>query len=101
MAIFRNTGPISFEDVAEFFGQNRNNTHSLDNYYRGGGIVPSLGPTGGQGSINQISVLPATFSDPFVSPQEHFIYLEGRTRALTFDPAQTCLLYTSPSPRDS
>ena len=94
MAIFRNTGPISFEDVAEFFGQNRNNTHSLDNYYRGGGIVPSLGPTGGQGSINQLSVLPATFSDPFVSPQEHFIYLEGRTRALTLNSAFDSSMFT-------
>ena len=68
MARYRQQGPVSLEEVAEFFGENRDDTHSLDNYYRGGGIVPSTGPTGGQAAVHNILV---------GNPNEFIIYLTG------------------------
>ena len=55
MARFVQQGPISLDTVAEFFG---NTSRSLQDYYRGGGIVPSTGPTNGRSSSHQIIVAP-------------------------------------------
>ena len=70
MARYRQSGPISLEEVAEFFGETPSDTHSLDNYYRGGTIVPSQGPTGGQAAIHNIRV---------GNPNEFIIYLTGNS----------------------
>ena len=63
-----------------FFGETRADTHSLENYYRGGAIVPSQGPTGGQSAIHQIAVDPSASSVMRSGgPEEFFIYLTGNS----------------------
>ena len=54
MAVYRSQGPIDFDDIQEFFGETVGSSFSIDDYYRGGGIVPATGNTAGRNSIFEI-----------------------------------------------
>lgn len=63
MARYRRDGPISLSEVAEFFGQASGSVHNIDDLYRGGGVIPVTGPTGGQAGVAHIFVDPDATSD--------------------------------------
>ena len=79
MARYRSEGPIDFDDIQEFFGETRGSAWNLDDYYRGGGIVPATGPNNSQSAIHQIAIDPTANSVEHTDTFEEFdIYLTGR-----------------------
>ena len=80
MARYRQSGPIRFGEINnEFFGRGIS-SYSLDNYYRGGGIVPSTGPTNGIAAVHQIAVDPnASSAGTGVGQEEFYLYLTGNS----------------------
>ena len=87
MARYRQSGPIRFGEVVEYFGGTAGTPYNLSDYYKGGGIVPATGPNGGQAAIHTIAVDPTADSDAGAVPEEFFIFLDGNSRNITFDVA--------------
>ena len=84
MARYRQSGPIDFDEVQGFFGQVRGSVWDLDDFYRGGGIVPATGPNSGQVAVHQIAVDPNASSTGVSGRAEtFFIHLTGSTGAST------------------
>ena len=81
MARYRQSGPTGFGEIAEFFGGTSGSAFSLNDHYRGGGIVPSQGPNGGRAAVYQIDVDPdASSGDTGTGVNEEFyIYLTGES----------------------
>ena len=77
MARFRQSGPINSDDLQTFFGQTSGSAQNTDQYYRGGGIVPATGPSGGVAAVHQIDVAEGASSDAPSTAEELFIYLTG------------------------
>ena len=46
MAIFKTEGSISSMEIRMFFGQAPEDSFHINDYYRGGGIVPAVDPNG-------------------------------------------------------
>ena len=80
MARLRQSGPIDFDDIQEFFGQTRGSAWDLDDYYRGGGIVPATGLNGGTAAVHQIAINPSASSNSDSGTAESFfLYLTGNS----------------------
>ena len=80
MARYRQSGPIRFGEVAEFFGQTTGTPYSISDFYKGGGIVPATGPNGGQVAVHQIAVDPNASSELATDQIETaYIYVTGNT----------------------
>ena len=81
MARYRQSGPIRFGEVVEYFGGTAGTPYNLSDYYKGGGIVPATGPSGGQAAVHSIAVDPNASSSgttgPGGTPEEFYIYLTG------------------------
>ena len=74
--VLPNSGPITSDDIQSEFNQTVGSPFDIEDYYRGGGIVPATsGVAGGVAEVQSVDS-------------------SGTA-------SNTCLLYTSPSPRDS
>ena len=100
MARYRQSGPIDFDDVQEFFGQTRGSAFNLDSYYRGGGIVPATGPNAGQAAVHNIAIDPNATAVPGMHPtgvnEQFFLYLTGNSVDTTVrEPRQSVISGTT------
>ena len=72
MGRYRQSGPIRFGEVAEFFGQTTGTPYSISDFYKGGGIVPATGPNGGRAAVHSIAVADGASSSPNTGTNESF-----------------------------
>ena len=72
MTRYRQSGPIRFGEVVEYFGGTDGNPYDISNYYKGGGVVPATGPNGGQAAVHSIAVADGASSSPNTGVNEAF-----------------------------
>ena len=81
MSRYRVEGPINFDEIQELFGRTPGSAFNLEDYYRGGGLIPATGRTAGRVARFRIDVDSAATS---VAPQQEqfFMYFTGNSQTV-------------------